>query len=169
MKLLLFLLLPNICHAAAVSYSATVNLAPQTATIEQRVGSSIQISATGGSSVNGASVVAVVPRVWVTNTGSSTTSFAAETVCTQSWCPNVYVPGQTNLFGGSLTIPWGFKFHASSRYPQYGNSLQIGTQTYSVGADISMSDGNVIYARSGVNTVLVNPIALPDSQVSGWH
>jgi hypothetical protein len=105
--------------------------------------------------------------VWVTNTGSSTTSFAFGSPYLGPGA-NRYTPGQTNLFGSSLTMqPIDFIFHAPSIYPAYGNSLQVGSQTYSVRADVLLDNGTTLY--SSASTIKVLPIALPDSQQSGWH
>lgn len=182
--LVLGLMLQRIMFAAAVAYTGQVNLSPMKpdpyapplpvgvsyanpyAIIEQRVGSSLQLFNSGGSSLNGASIISVKPEVWMTGSGSSNVSYAFSP---PSLGPgmSVYLPGQTNLFGGSLTLPMSWVFHAPSIYPAYGNSLQVGTQTYSVSATVLMSDGSYIYPTK--STLTVAPKSLPQSQVSGWH
>lgn len=153
------------CSAfAAVTYTSQINLSPVSAIVEQKVGASLVVTTTGGSSLTGASIVSVKPQVWVTNTGSSTTSFAFGQPFLQR---NAFVYGNT-LWGGSLTIqPMSFIFHAPSIYPAYGSSIQVGTQTYSVSAQVQMSDGTIFYPTAG--TITVGPRPLPSSQVSGWH
>lgn len=165
-KIFLSFLLAAQAFGAVNSYSSRVNLAPVTAIIERIVGSSLVITNSGGSSLRGASVVSVVPQVWVTNTGSSTVSFAASPPSLIGG-GSIFVAGQTNLFGGSLTLPQQILFHAPSIYPQYGSSIQVGTQTYSVSAVVQLSDGTILYPTAATITVL--PMPLPASQVSGWH
>lgn len=144
------------------SYASQVNLSPTTAIIEQNVASSLVLSQSGGSSLVATYIRGVMPQVWVTNTGSSVTSFAFSGPSLGN-----SLQGQTNIFGGSLTLPMSWKFHAPSIYPSYGSSVQVGTQTYSVGLQITLSDGNIIYPTPA--TVKVNPMTLPSSQVTGWH
>ena len=171
MKFLLGFLL-SFSAFAATTYSGRVNLSPVSAIIEQKVGSSLEIFTTGGSSLAGASLISVSPQVWVTNTGSSTTSYAASPPSVGPGM-RVYISGNSGQWGsgssigGSLTLPMSFVFHAPSIWPAYGNSLQVGTQTYSVGAIVQFSDGTTFYPTAG--TVKVLPLPLPDSQVSGWH
>lgn len=166
---LLACLLSTLGYAASPNpnnYGASVFSQPISSYIERRVGASIVIANVGGSSLVGASIISVRPEVWMTNSGSSAVSFAAERVAMGPGM-NVFVPGQTNLFGGCLTIPWGLTFHAPSIYPAYGSSVQVGTQTYSVSASILMSDGTYIYPTKQTITIL--PLPLPDAQVTGWH
>lgn len=178
------LLVSQLGLSAAVSYSGQVNLSPAKpdqfapplpvgvsyanpyAIIEQRVGSSLVLGNSGGSSLVGASVISIKPEVWVTNTGSSNVSYAFSP---PSLGPGIrlVVPGQTARFGGSLTLPMSWVFHAPSIYPAYGNSLQVGTQTYSINVTVLMNDGSYIYPTKA--TLTVAPKSLPQSQVSGWH
>lgn len=134
--------------------------------VEALVGSSLVLGNNSGSSLTGASIIAVIPQVWMTNTGSSNVSYAFSP---PSLGPgmSVFVPGQTDKFGGSLTVPMSWVFHAPSIYPAYGNSLQVGTQTYSVSVSVLMNDGTYISPTKATLTVVPRP--LPGSQVSGWH
>jgi len=159
-----------LCLLASNAYSATtytsqINLSPTTAIIERIVGSSLVITTAGGSSLVGTSIISVVPQVWMTNDGSSNISYAASPPSLGPGMP-VFVPGST-LNGGSLTLPMSFVFHAPSIYPSYGSSVQVGTQTYSVSAQVQFNDGTIIYPTKATITVL--PMPLPSSQVSGWH
>lgn len=149
-------------HGAAGTYSATVSVVPLVATIEQLVGSSLVMNQTNGSSLVASYIREFKPQVWVTGTGSSVTSFAFSGPPLGS-----SLAGQTNVFGGTLTLPMSWRFHAPSSYPAFGSSVQLGTQTYSVGGQISMSDGTMVYPTPA--TIKVNPLTLPSSQVTGWH
>lgn len=160
MGIFLTALATRMCFA---TYTSQINLSPTTAVVEQKVGSSLTLSQTGGSSLIATYINDFMPQVWVTGTGSSVTSFAVSKPSFGS-----SLAGQTNLFGGSLTLPMSWIFHAPSIYPHAGNSVQtLGTQTYSVGAQISLSDGTVIYPTAG--TITVNPMFLPSSEMSGWN
>lgn len=162
MKKLLLLLVAMASVEVFAAYASQVNLSPITATIEQNVASSLTLSQTGGSSLVATYIRGVMPQVWRTNTGSSVTSFAFGG-------PSLgkSLAGQTNIFGGSLTLPMSWKFHAPSIYPSYGSSVQVGTQTYKVGLQVTLSDGSILYPTPA--TITVNPMTLPTSQVTGWH
>lgn len=149
-------------YALDGSIGASVFVAPAIATVEQLVGSSLVMQQVNGSSLVALYIREFKPQVWVTNTGSSVTSYAFSGPPLGS-----SLGGQTNLFGGTLTLPMSWRFHAPSIYPSQGSSVQIGTQTYSVGGQILMSNGQTIYPTK--TTITVNPIALPSSEVTGWH
>lgn len=168
MKKFIFLFLQAfLAYGADPTYTSTLTVAPTSSIIERRVGASITINSSGGSSLVGASVLSVMPRVWITQTGSSVTSFAFGG---PQLGPggNVFIPNMVIGSAGSLVLqPMSFVFHAPSMYPAYGNSLQKGTQTYSVSAQVLLSNGTTLYPTE--STITVDPITLPTSQVSGWH
>lgn len=161
--ILLIACLSGIAHGAAGTITAKIAVSPISATVEQLVGSSLSLSQVNGSSLVATYIREFKPQVWVTNTGSSVVSFAFSppTMLGSS------LPGQTNQFGGSLVLPMSWRFHQPSIYPSYGSSVQVGTQTFTLGGQMSMSDGTIIYPTT--TTITVNHLPLPSSQVSGWH
>lgn len=156
------LVITNLSSGAAGVITTRIHLNPITAIVEQNVASSLVLTQTLGSSVVATYITSFKPQVWVTSTGSSVTSFAFS-----GPSMGTSLGGQTDQFGGSLTLPLSWVFHAPSMYPAYGNSLQVGTQTYSVSAQLQMSDGQILYPTAGV--IKVGPRPLADSEVSGWH
>lgn len=153
--------LSGYAYGTAGTIAATVNLSPTTGKVEQRIGSSLVVTQSNGNSLFATYIREFKPQVWVTNTGSSVTSFAFSAPPYGS-----SLAGQTNIFGGSLTLPMSWIFHAPSMYPSAG-SLAMGTQTYSVGGQMTMSDGSIVYPTAA--TITVQRLTLPSSQVSGWN
>lgn len=159
--LLLLFLAPRI-FALNGSIGASLFVAPISALVEQVVSGSLVISQVNGSSVVSTYIQDFMPQVWVTNTGSSVTSYAVSKPSFGS-----SLAGQNPQFGGTLTLPMSWRFHAPSMYPSYGSSVQVGTQTYTLGAQITMSNGTIVYPTT--TTITVSPLTLPSSQVTGWH
>lgn len=154
-----FLLAAN---PTAGAIGASVFVSPQITTIENLVGGSLFLYQNNGSSLIATYIEEFKPQVWVTSTGSSVTSYACSTPSLGS-----SLQGQTNLFGGSLTLPMSWRFHTPSYYPAYGAPAQSGASTFSVGGQLTLSNGQVIFPQS--TTIVVNPLALPPSQISGPH
>ena len=163
-KIILLLLLLAVPRAQAQegSIGASLYVAPIVSVIQQVVSGSLVISQINGSSVVATYIQDFMPQVWVTNTGSSVTSYAVSKPSFGS-----SLAGQNPTFGGTLTLPMSWRFHSPSIYPSQGSSVQTGTQTYTLGAQITMSNGTIVYPTT--TTIRVNPISLPDAQVTGWH
>lgn len=163
-KLILLLLLLAVPRGYALngSIGASLHVAPIVSVIQQVITGSLVMAQVNGSSVVSTYIQDFMPQVWVTGTGSSVTSYAVSKPSFGS-----SLAGQTNVFGGQLTLPMSWRFHSPSTYPSSGSSVQVGSQTYTLGAQITMSNGQIIYPTT--TTIKVNPLTLPDAQVTGWH
>ncbi len=161
-NILLALFLAKSCFA--ITTGSSLNIAPISVIVNQKMGASIAVWNYNYSSGGSLVVLDIIPQAWVTNTGSSTVSVA--------WDKPALGPGQpTTISPGSSIVYWyQAKFFAPSIFPAYagyyagGDSLTAaGTQTYSVGALVRTNNGEVNASNS--KTVTVLPIPLPTSQL----
>lgn len=158
-----------------------VNFSPIEATVNQQIGSSLELGNYSGSSITLSSVNPI--QVWSTQSGggggslgpgqgSSNVSFAMQSINLGGGTPTIGPIGN-QLAGSSVYIPWGMTFFQPSYTPYYGNSLQVlygpgspgGGSTFSVRMLFNFSDGSSVI--SDTKTLLIDPISLPSSQQSG--
>lgn len=165
-KLLLTILLCPLI-AEAITTGSSLNRAPATVYVQQKMGASLAVwnyrYDSGGSLV----VLDIIPQTWVTVGGSSAVPV--------SWDKPALGPGQPTTIspGSSVIYRYSATFHAPSispAYAQYFNGgasvTAAGTQTYSIGALVRTNNGEINSSNS--QTVTVIPLALPNSQLSDY-
>lgn len=149
--------------AFPITTGSSLNIAPTSLLVNKKMGASLAVwnyTYCAGCSIR---VVDIIPQTWVTVGGSSTVPVA--------WAKVALGPGQPTVIspGSSIVYRYSAVFFAPSISPAYdsytmdgASLLAKGTQTFSVGALVRTSNGEVNSSNS--QTVTVSPLPLPTSQ-----
>lgn len=160
----LFLALSLLSFSAfAINQGASLNRAPSTVYVNQKMGASLAVWNYTYCSGCSLTVLDIIPQTWVTVGGSSAVPVGWDKPALGPGAPTVIAPGssviyryQAKFFAPSVSPAW-------DSYTNQGNSLvSQGTQTYSIGALVRTNNGEVTSSTN--QTVTVLPLPLPASQ-----